>query len=197
MSSFVGHALAPVILYAASEPGRAPRRSGWLLVLVALALAPDVDYIVRALILPGPPPIRVTHSLLGSLALPAVVVLVLRLRGVRGGALRLRALQAGAAGVSHVVLDLLVGVTPAALLWPLSRWTVRLPGGVLPSAGAISLTNVYFYRNLLIELGVLLPILGMVILLRSERSRTGRLIAVGGLGLVSICFMLLSAGLSR
>ena len=198
MSSFVGHALAPVILFVASEPGRLPRRLRWPLVLVALALAPDVDYLLRFLILPGSPSVRTTHSLAGSLALPAAVVLVLALRGVRGGTLRLRAFQAAAAGLSHVALDLLVGVTPAALLWPFSTWTVRLPGGILPSAGRLSLTNPYLYRNLLLEIGVLLPILGMVLLMRAERgSRARRLAGLGGLGLVSLCFMLLSAALAR
>ncbi len=107
-------------------------------------------------------------------------------------------MQAGAAGLSHVLLDLLVGVTPAALVWPFSRATVRLAGGILPSAGRLSLGNPYLYRNLLIEAGVLLPILGMAILLRAEStSRARQLIAVGGLGAVSIGFMMISASLSR
>jgi inner membrane protein len=198
VSSFVGHALAPVILYAATEPGPVPRRPLWPLALVATAWAPDVDYLLRSLILPGDPPIRVTHSVLGSLVVPALVVAILAMRGVRGRTLRLRATQAGGAGLSHVLLDLLVGVTPAALLWPFSSATVRLAGGILPSAGRLSLGNPYLYRNLLLEIGVLLPILGMVILLRAgPKSRARRLIAVGGLGAVSICFMLLSAALPR
>lgn len=198
MSSFVGHALAPILVYAATEPSDAPRRAGWPLVLVGLALAPDADYLVRSLILPGSPPIRVTHSLLGSLVLPALVVLGMVMMGARGRTLRLRAVQAAAAGVSHVVLDLLVGVTPAALLWPFSTWTARLPLGVLPSAGRLSLANPYLHRNLAIELGVLLPLLAIVLLARSRpRSKTGRWMAMGGLAMVSLAFMLLSARLAR
>lgn len=198
MSSFVGHAIAPVILYAATEPKGAPRRAGWLLVLAALALAPDVDYLLRGLILPGSPPIRVTHSIVGSLALPAIVFLVLILRGMRGRTLRLRGMQAAGAGLSHVALDLLVGVTPAALLWPLSARTFRFPGGILPSAGAISLGNPYFHRNLLIELGVLLPILAIVLLARKRQTplRT-RVLAAGALASVAIACMLISASLTR
>lgn len=198
MSSFAGHAIAPVIVYLATEPREAPRRTGWVLVLAALALAPDVDYLLRSLILPGSPPIRVTHSLAGSLALPAAVVLVLALRGMRGGPLRLRAMQAAAAGLSHVVLDLLVGVTPAALFWPLSTRAFRLPGGLLPSAGAISLGNPYFYRNLLIELGVLLPILGIVLLARRRRMPLrARVLAAGALACLAVGCMLVSASLGR
>jgi inner membrane protein len=198
VSSFIGHALAPVILYAATEPERIPRRALWPLALVAMAWAPDVDYLLRFLIITGNPGIRVTHSILGSLALPAIVVAVLAMRGMRGRMLRLRAFQAAAAGLSHVLLDLLVGVTPAALLWPFSSATARLAGGILPSAGRLSLANPHLYRNLLLEIGVLLPILAMVILLRAEStSRARRLIAIGGLGAVSICFMLLSAALPR
>jgi inner membrane protein len=198
VSTFVGHALAPVILYAATEPGPVPRRALWPLALVAMAWAPDVDYLLRSLILPGDPPVRVTHSILGSLAVPALVIAILAMRGARGTMLRLRAMQAAAAGLSHVLLDLLVGVTPAALLWPISHATVRLAGGILPSAGRLSPGNPYLYRNLLIEIGVLLPILEMAVLLRAEpKSRARRLIAVGGLGAVSICFMLLSAALPR
>jgi len=198
VSSFVGHALAPVILYAATEPGPVPRRALWPLALVAMAWAPDADYLLRSLILPGDPPVRVTHSILGSLVVPALVVAILAMRGLRGTMLKLRGFQAAAAGLSHVLLDLLVGVTPAALLWPLSRATVRLAGGILPSAGRLSPGNPYLYRNLLIEVGVLLPILGMAILLRAGPAfRARRLIAVGGLGAVSIGFMLLSAALPR
>lgn len=203
MSSFVGHALAPVILYAATEPRGAdsidaPRPRLWLAALVLLALAPDADYLVRALILPGSPPIRVTHSFLGSLALPALVLLVLMAMGVRGRPLRLRGFQAASAGLSHVLLDLLVGVTPAALLWPFSSQTFRLPGGVLPSAGHLSFANPYLYRGILLELGVLLPILAMVRLARREgKQGAPGWIAIGALGLVSLGSMLISAALPR
>ncbi|HEU4451683.1 MAG TPA: hypothetical protein VFR81_01445, partial [Longimicrobium sp.] len=81
MSSFIGHALAPIIVFTATEPGRVPRRALWPLALVAMAWAPDVDYLLPFLIITGNPGIRVTHSILGSLALPAVVVAILALRG--------------------------------------------------------------------------------------------------------------------
>ncbi|HEX2202699.1 MAG TPA: metal-dependent hydrolase [Longimicrobium sp.] len=199
MSSFVGHALAPLIAYRATEPEGAPPSRSWPLVLVALGLAPDVDYLLGGLILPGARPVRVTHSLLGSLVLPAAVVLAGMLaRRWRRRRLALRGGQAAAAGLSHVALDLLVGVTPAALLWPLSNTTFRLPGGVLPSAGRLDPGNPYLYRNLLLEMGVLLPLLGIVHLLRSNRSGgRKRALAAGALAAVSLASLLLSASLSR
>src|SRR5262249_46039986 len=66
---------------------------------------------------------------------------------------------AALAGLSHLVLDFLVGVTPLPLLWPLSAAAFVSPIGVLPSAGRMQILNYYLYRNLLIEVGVLAPIL--------------------------------------
>lgn len=199
MSSFAGHALAPLIALAATEPGGAGPSPRWALVLVALGLAPDADYLARALILPGTPPVRVTHSIMGCLALPAAVAVAgMLFQRWRGRRLALRGAQAAAAGLSHILLDLLVGVTPAALLWPLSSRTFRLPGGILPSAGRLDPGNPYLYRNLLLEMGVLLPLLAIVLLLRSGRAKERRgTLAVGALAAVSLGALLLSASLSR
>jgi inner membrane protein len=197
MSSFIGHTLAALTLSTLEAPSR---RGHWVWTawLVVLALAPDVDYAVSALRLPGPPVIRVTHSLVGCLCLPLVTLAVLRLRGERGSVWSTHALQALGAGLSHVVLDGLVGVTPAALLWPFSRETFRLPFGVLPSAGRLRLSNPLVYRNLLIELGVLVPLCVGFLLGRAEGHRSAkRVLLLGGLGLVSLAFMAWAASLSR
>lgn len=197
MSSFLGHGLAALTVYAVG-PGARPVRWGWLAWLGVLALAPDVDYVIAPLRLPGPPVLRVTHSLLGCLTLPLLTVALLAWRGERGARLGVHGLQAACAGLSHVVLDLLVGVTPAGLLWPLSRETFRLPFGVLPSAGRIRLDNPLLYRNLLIELGALVPLCAGLLLLKSGRPRSGRLaLLVGGLALLSACFMVWAASLRR
>ena len=44
-------------------------------------------------------------------------------------------------------------------LYPFSVEAFRLPFGILPSAGKIDVKNYYFWRNLFLELGVLLPLL--------------------------------------
>lgn len=198
MSSFIGHGLAALTVYALGPEARPPRW-GWLAWLGVLALAPDIDYVIAPLRLPGPPVLRVTHSLVGCLTLPLLTVAFLAVRGGRGAWLRARGLQAAGAGLSHVVLDLLVGVTPAGLLWPLSRETFRLPFGVLPSAGWPRLDNPLFYRNLLIELGVLVPLCaGLVLLMRRGGPRSGRrMLLVAGLALLSLGFMAWSARLPR
>jgi len=197
MSSFIGHGLAALTL-SALGPSTGPRRWGWLAWLVVLAWAPDMDYVAAPLRLPGTPIIRVTHSLVGCLVLPLATMAFLYVRGERGAMWRWRALQAAGAGLSHVMLDLLVGVTPAALLWPLSRETFLLPFGVLPSAGWPKLTNPLFYRNLLIELGVLLPLFAGLFLVRARDLRSGRSwVLLGGLGLVCLGFMAWAMSLPR
>ncbi len=196
MSSFIGHGLAALTL-SALAPRAAPHRLAWTAWLVLLALAPDADYGLPVLLLPGTPPLRTTHSLAGCLALPLLTVVGLRLLGVRGRALAVRAAQAAGAGLSHVVLDLLVGVTPAALLWPFWDGRFRLPVGVLPSAGRPRLDNPLFYRNLFIELGVLVPLFTGLVLARTERTRSGRGPILAGLLAVALGFMAWAASLPR
>ncbi|HEX8698198.1 MAG TPA: metal-dependent hydrolase [Myxococcaceae bacterium] len=197
MSSFIGHGLAALML-SALGPSTGPRRWGWMAWLVVLALAPDIDYVAAPLRLSGTPVIRVTHSLVGCLTLPLATIALLYVRGERGAEWRWHGLQAAGAGLSHVLLDLLVGVTPAALLWPLSRETFRLPFGVLPSAGWPKLTNPLFYRNLLIELGVLVPLFAGLLLVRARGFRSGRsVLLLSGLALVCAGFMAWAMSLPR
>jgi inner membrane protein len=62
------------------------------------------------------------------------------------------------AGLSHLGLDILVGVSYLPLFWPISMKIYKLPFGLLPSAVAVNFTNPYFYRNLFIELGIFVPL---------------------------------------
>ena len=101
------------------------------------------------------------------------------------------------AGLSHLVLDFLVGVTPLPLLWPLDSAAFSSPVGILPSAGRIQLSNYYFYRNVLIEVGVLAPLYYVARELylgeRGTRNRVRMLILL----LVAGCFVVWSVSLSR
>ena len=165
MSSFIGHSLAAATVYVAARP----RNWLWCAWLIVVASAPDVDYLIPALRLSGPLIIRITHSFVGCQVVPVMTWLILWLAGVRGRKLAVWCLQVSAAGLSHVVLDLLVGVTPAALLWPFSRQTYRLPFGVLPSAGRLHWANGLLLRNLLIEVGVLGSVFLMVWMRKSKK----------------------------
>jgi inner membrane protein len=69
------------------------------------------------------------------------------------------------AACSHLLLDFSVGVHALPLLWPLLPGEFVAPIGILPSAGRLALGNFYLWRNLLIELGVLLPLLALLIAL--------------------------------
>lgn len=160
MSSIVGHGLTALCIFSLEKPPPKAflRDFVWLLWLMFLAISPDLDYVVPLFYPANHNGLRVTHSLLVGLILPILTSLVLVATGLRGSTLWLRSLQAVTASLSHIMLDLLVGVTALPLWWPINTSVWALPFGVLPSAGRIQLSNYYFYRNLLIELGVLVPL---------------------------------------
>ena len=146
MSSFVAHGLVGAVI------GRriAPTASG-IAAGAVFALLPDIEYAflwLRGEAFGEAFAVRWTHSL-------AFVVLaagtMLWRRDLCGIALL--------AGVSHLAMDALVGVHPNPLLWPFTERGFTSPVGLLPSAGHLDPTNFYFWRNLLIEMGILLPVL--------------------------------------
>jgi membrane-bound metal-dependent hydrolase YbcI (DUF457 family) len=130
--------------------------AGWLIVL---ASAPDVDYLIPALNSRAHHGLRITHSVALSLVLPLCTAVILCFASRDGRKFKSLSVCAALAGLSHLVLDFLVGVTPLPLLWPFSAATFASPAGILPSAGGVQLSNYYFYRNLAIEMGILAPIL--------------------------------------
>ncbi len=205
MSSFLGHSFTGLTVYLATTERLIDRQNRWigrnllwLICLVTIACIPDIDYLIPALILQDlPPRIRTTHSIVGVLILPTIAILTLWLLGQRGRAFKLQSIQAIMAGLSHLCLDLLTGVLPLPLLYP-NLEVFRLPFGLLPSAGRIQFTNYLFYRNLVIELGALIPLSTSLILLIRDASLFGKhriTIAIGFI--ISACFMTWAATLSR
>jgi membrane-bound metal-dependent hydrolase YbcI (DUF457 family) len=199
MSSFLGHSLAAYSLFSLDrrELLSTHWRAVWLAWLVVLASAPDIDYLVPALASPAHQGRRITHSIALSMALPLLSVGVLYfVRGLKSRR-RLLSVCAVLAGLSHLVLDFLVGVTPLPLLWPLGSAAFASPVGILPSAGRIQLSNYYLYRNVLIEVGVLAPVCyvarGLSLGEISTRDRARVLILL----LVAGCFVVWSVSLSR
>lgn len=97
-----------------------------------------------------------------------------------------------------ILLTLTVGVHPMPLFWPLIDETFRSPIGLLPSSGALSFTNDYFYRNLAIELGVLIPILAVIQLALRGRFKTQpRWLLLAALAMITLACMYIAFSLSR
>lgn len=199
MSSFLGHSLAAYSLAYVTQcrEGASSRRLVWAGWLVVLASAPDIDYLIPALNSRAHDGLRITHSVAFSLALPACTAAALYLTSGDRRRLKTLCVCAALAGLSHLVLDFLVGVTPLPLLWPFSAAEFEAPAGILPSAGRVQLSNYYFYRNLFIETGILAPILYLArgvycgAIGAQNRARIILLLMVAG------CFIAWSLGLKR
>lgn len=199
MSSFLGHSLAAYTLFSLDRRKwpSTRRRAMWLGWLLVLASAPDIDYLITALASPAHHGSRITHSIAFSLILPLLSVGVLYfVKGLKSQR-RLLSVCAVLAGLSHLILDFLVGVTPLPLLWPLDSTAFVSPVGILPSAGRIRLSNYYLYRNVLIEVGVLAPILYVARELYLGESVTRNRARLLILLLVAGCFVMWSVSLSR
>ena len=191
MSSFIGHSLvAWTIGSTASRTEISTRRHNdflWLGWLIVVALAPDLDYILPILHPSAHAGLRITHSLLACQLLPILTLIYLRFKEESKPVFWASARQLILAGFSHIGLDLLVGVTALPLMSPLSDQVFKLPFGVLPSAGKLSLFNYYLYYNLAIELGVLVPLSFCWYYLRASKKLTWR-------GWLIVGFLLLLSG---
>lgn len=138
--------------------------SRWAAVpFVALAVGPDLDYFAVWFSDYGADP-RFSHSLLFAIAAAFFVKLTMS----RFPAANLKLSWLLAAGMSHPLLDFLVGAHPVPLFWPFDGG-VSIPVGVLPSAGTLELDNFYLWRNVLIEIGVLGPAFAFLVAASSRR----------------------------
>jgi hypothetical protein len=169
MSSLIAHLAAGATAYSCrspSEPGDLDR--GVLAACIVLAVLPDLDYLLwwAARIRVEP---RLTHSL-GFAAVSA---------GLAWLALRRHPLSLLAAALSHELLDFLVGVHPSPWLWPFVSEAFVSPVGLLPSAGRLDWSNVYLWRNLLIEAGVLGPAMLALCVARRPAWRMSRPLQLG------------------
>ncbi len=194
MSSFVGHSLTGgvIALYGRQSSRQSLLWSCWL---IFLAIFPDSEY--GLLWLFGVNfSIRFTHSMVFCSILPIGTILYL-MQYAPSDARKIRSMQALGAAYSHVLLDLLVGVSPLPLLWPFSNLLVTLPFGILPSAGRLSLTNRYLYRNLVIELGILVPLYSFLLLKHKIQHHQLRLVILGGYVVVWIPFLVWGFLLTR
>jgi len=159
MSSFIGHFAAGVAVYLGHSTWANKPERRLLPVFILLAVLPDFDYFALWFFKVSAQP-RFTHSI--SFCLVASTLAWLCIRQLHGRSAKTLVALA-IASCSHPALDLLVGVHPVPILWPLPLPEVQSPIGLLPSAGHLSLTNYYLWRNLLIECGVLLPAFALLV----------------------------------
>lgn len=166
MSSLFAHLATGAAVFACRGTGLANVPTRRLLpACLALAVMPDVDYLAWWLFRFNIEP-RITHSVAFAALGAALAWMACRRDTDPGPALF--GLLLAAAG-SHLLLDFLVGVHPAPLAWPVGSWGFTSPIGLLPSAGRLDIGNPYLWRNLLIEAGVLGPLLAWAVALRRRR----------------------------
>lgn len=201
MSSLIGHSLAGLTVGIIHKQFHFLTTSWkkllWIVWLVVVAIAPDFDYVVPFLHPSAHAGLRITHSLCYALLFPSLTIIGLRVLGCDRKSLLKATTQLTLASVSHLGLDLLVGVTGLPILWPFSDHAFKLPFGLLPSAGKPSLSNYYFYYNLGIEMGVLVPLSCGLLISQYKKLSRWRWGIVGLLLTVSAYFMHWAYGLSR
>lgn len=149
MSSFFAHGLVGVGLGA---------RMSWLwrLAIVFFACLPDIEYLPYWFFGIELQP-RWTHSTGFVVAVWMLTIAALRACRITTPK-RLEALLL-LASFSHLLMDYAVGVHPNPIFAPFSTEVFSSPVGILPSAGALDPTNYYLWRNLIIEAGILGPLL--------------------------------------
>ena len=201
MSSLLGHSLAGMTVGLSIKApiflNTTRRKILWIGWLVIVAIAVDFDYIVPFFHPSANAGLRITHSIFYTSLLPSMTLIVLKFSDMKRNDILKAACQLYLAGFSHLCLDLLVGVTAIPLVWPLDKSVFKLPFGLLPSAGKPSLSNYFFYYNLGIETGVLLPLSISLVLIRSQKTTWWKWVIIGLLLAISIYFMHWAYGLSR
>jgi membrane-bound metal-dependent hydrolase YbcI (DUF457 family) len=170
MSSFIGHSITGAVICIYPDRKISEQNTVLLIWLIFLAIFPDIEYVV--LWLAGKESeIRFTHSLIFCSFLPIMTILYCRLKPCERG-YKTVGIQVFVAAYSHLFLDLLVGVSPLPLFWPVNDTLFRLPFGILPSAGRLDLMNIYLYRNLFIECGILLPVYSLILMKNRSEKRS-------------------------
>jgi membrane-bound metal-dependent hydrolase YbcI (DUF457 family) len=195
LSSFIGHTLTSIGIATTTQRPEKPTALSvlWLGWLCFIGLAPDMDYFVpplyalRASLEDG---VRITHSVVGALFFPLLTLLVLSRLRLKQETLRLYSIQACLVGLSHIVMDLLVGVWPLPLLWPFTSHLFKLPFGILPSAPSFHLENPYMYRNVTMEVGIFVPLYAGIYVMRyTHLPRWARVTCMSVLWACSAGFM--------
>lgn len=156
MSSIVGHALISSAIFARKHKIDSGNAVFVCLFFIGLGISPDVDYLVYWLFGYEIEP-RITHSILFCFII-GLIASCIKHFVLKNAFISVNHELFYLASFSHLVLDLLVGVHPMPLFWPIDSHSIKLPFGVMPSAGYIDIKNVYLWRNIIIELAILIPV---------------------------------------
>lgn len=164
MSSFIGHAVTGFVISRFSKKKATWR---WTAFLVFLAMLVDINYLAVWFL--GKEYWAVySHSIGFVLVVSLLIIGFLYFKKIEDW--KSRSLQVFLVLFSHLLLDTLVGVFPKYYLWPFYQQKLNIFSGILPSAGQIHWANYYFYRNLFIEMGILLPFFGILYLLYKRKE---------------------------
>ena len=164
MSSLVAHVAIGMTLGLLNRSSNSVRPYAYLGIMTLLAILPDFDYFaiwlfhVRFAL-------RFTHSLCFCFLVTVVMWCVLK-RGRASTDISflpsplipvISFVPLLLAICSHLLLDMLVGRS-LPLLWPFANLEISLPFAILPGASHTGLIKYEFWRNLIIESGILLPV---------------------------------------
>lgn len=156
MSSFIAHGIVGAVLANQQEKKSFVEFAVVTLFFIMLSFSPDIDYLLHYL--RGEAfSIRYTHSIAYALSI-SLIALIIREYLFKAYLKTIPVYLFIVAPLSHLILDLLVGVHPNPYFYPFSSETFVFPWGILPSAGHIDLDNYYFWRNTLIELSIFIPL---------------------------------------
>ncbi|MFZ6873276.1 metal-dependent hydrolase [Undibacterium sp. Di27W] len=160
MSSLLAHVAAGLTLHFCRREQQAGRLHASMALPVMLAIAPDFDYFgiwffhLRYVQ-------RFTHSIFFCLLLSSLAYLFAR-RCWPSPSTRPGFWVLSLAAGSHLLLDMLVG-RALPLLWPFVTTEFFLPLAFLPGASHTGMISYAFWRNLLIETCLLLPVLAAML----------------------------------
>lgn len=168
MSSILGHILVGAAIGDNAGANLKKQKVILCLFYVALSIAPDLDYLPNWLFGLNMEP-RYSHSVGGCFFI-SIMGLVPIIYYFGQTLTKASIVLVFASPLSHILLDFMVGVHKNPIFWPFISNTYASNFGVLPSAGRLSITNLYLWRNLVIELGILAPLTLIL-------SATGRHIA--------------------
>ena len=192
MSSIFGHALIGASIGDNANPKSKADKAFLYLFFVALSINPDLDYLPTWFFGLNMEP-RYSHSVLGCLAISLAGLLLKKYVLVRNLG-KVHWFLIVVAPMSHIVLDYFVGVHKNPILWPMSNELFAFSHGVLPSAGKLDFRNYYFWRNLLIELGILIPV---AFILSKKRKIVKNKVSFAVLLVSFLFFGYMSYGLQR